>query len=294
MKFAILGDIHHYFDNWDVNFFNQSDYEFLIFTGDLPDFFHFRRKIYKILGKIQKKSFLIWGNHDGFSFLEVLGEIFRIELFKIREKDFNVIQKRLDQIQEQLGENFIIGGYHIHQITSDLAIFMVRPHSIGGNEISYKDYLYKKYNVTDLESSYLKMKQLLDDFLQKNQITSLIFLGHNGPYGISKHPYDLWGCDFNPNLGDFGDKDYQKILEYARSLNLQIPLVIGGHMHHQLSKNIKNVPKKTRISIQKIENTYYVNPAKVPRITKHSRYYVSVTLKENQIKEVKEIFLKKF
>lgn len=290
MKLAILGDLHQYFDDIDVDYFNHSDYEFLIFTGDLPDFFHLKSKIYKTLSKIKKKSFLIWGNHDGFSFLEVVGEIFQKEFLKIQKKDFDSIEQKLNKIQNQLGNYFITGGYRIEKLFSTLAIFMVRPHSMGGSHISYKEYMKKKYNVTDLDSSYKKLKEILDEFLKKNQITSLIFLGHNGPYGISSNPFDLWGCDFNPDLGDFGDKDFQNIIQYAKSLHLKIPLVIGGHMHHKLSKKVKDLPVKERKSIQKIENTYYLNPAKVPRIQEKKRYYISVSLERDQVKKIHEVY----
>ncbi|MFN3603357.1 MAG: metallophosphoesterase [Leptonema sp. (in: bacteria)] len=289
MKLALFGDIHHFFDDKDVQYFNNSDFDFLIFTGDLPDFFHLRKKIYKVLRKLKKKSYLIWGNHDGFSFLEVVGEIFKKNFLRVKEKDFNKIETRLKRLQNELGENFVCGGFQIEKLNDSLALFLVRPHSIGGDSIAYKEYLKKKYIIYDLESSFLKMKKLLHEYLEKNTLRTLIFLGHNGPHGLGNLPYDLWGCDFNPQLGDFGDKDYTKIIQYAQSLNIQIPLVIGGHMHHKLSKQIKE--QRERKSIAKLNNTYYINPAKVPRISKNLRYFVSVEFLSDTSVKVQEMNL---
>lgn len=292
MKLAIFGDLHYFFNEKDVEYFNRSEFDYLIFTGDLPDFFHLTKKIYFTLGKLKKKSYLIWGNHDGFSFLEVVGELFKKELFQIKKKDFNKIERRLEKIKKILGENFLCGGYEIVLLDSHTGLFLVRPHSIGGKRISYKEYLKQKYNVDSFDTSIQKMKLILDEFLNKNPVKSLVFLGHNGPYGIGDKPYDLWGCDFAPHLGDFGDYDFQEIINYAKSLNIKIPLVIAGHMHHRLSKNSKLEKTQERNSIKQFNDTFYINPAKVPRIQKNVHYFISVVLNEKGIQEIKENFVK--
>ncbi len=303
MKLALLGDIHSYFDEFDVDYFNKSDYDYILFTGDLADFFHIKKKFYNFLNQLNKKCFLIWGNHDGFSFFEVISEIFQFSFQKVDEEKIPIIKKRIESLEQKLGNHFVCGGYQIHLLDSHTAIFLVRPHSIGGKRIGYPSYLKQEYFVLDFQSSLQKMKSLFDDFYQKNpQLQVVIFLGHNGPTNISKEPMDLWGCDFKPEIGDFGDWDFYEIIKYVKSKKLEVPLVVAGHMHHRLSsKAIKFYQNQninhnfTRKSILLHDGTYFVNPAKVPRIFGKRRnkahYHIYVELKEKKVNVIEEKYV---
>lgn len=305
MKLALLGDIHGYFDEFDVHYFNESDYDYILFTGDLADFLHISKRFYSYLKQLNKKCFLMWGNHDGFSFFEVVSELFQFSFQRIDESKFPIINKRLEELQQKLGNHFISGGYQIHLLDEKTAIFMVRPHSIGGKRIGYRNYLKQAYTVSDFESSYQKMKILFDDFYERNpQLQSIIFLGHNGPATISKEPVDLWGCDFKPELGDFGDLDFYQIIQYVKSKQIQVPLVVAGHMHHRLAKKAikfyqfhhKNI-NFIRKSIFLHQDTYYVNPAKVPRIFRKKQdivhYHIFVDLNEKKVNTIEEKYVYK-
>ncbi len=300
MKIALIGDVHGYFDEFDVEYFNQSEYDCILFTGDLADFFHIKKGFYKILNKLNKHCYLIWGNHDGFNFKEVVSELFQFSIYRVNKKKIPIVQKRLDFLRYQLGSHFICGGYKLSLLSDTMALFMVRPHSIGGNRIGYLPFLEEVYNINNFDDTFLKMKNLLDTFLNKfPKVKSLIFLGHNGPYGINRNPNDLWGCDFNPKLGDFGDLDFYKIIDYAKK-KVNVLLVVAGHMHHKISKKgleyLKNQEsfynQKERLSITKIDDIYYINPAKVPRIFKQNHqkvhYHVYVEFIDNKIKKVEE------
>ncbi len=285
MKFALIGDIHGYFDDFDVQYFNQSDYDCLLITGDIPDFFHINKNVYKKLYQLNKKTFLIYGNHDGFSFLEMASEIFRWESFRIKK-----IEKYKKRKRELLldSENPLLkaGGYQIELLNSNIAIFLTRPHSIGGSFISYPLVLKEIYNVYDMDSSFLKMKSMLDEFFSKNSVQNLIILAHNGPKGLGNEPHNIWGCDFNPKIGDFGDSDLQKLIEYCELKKISIPFVVAGHMHHKLSKKaIKYNPEYRntyRDFFTKKGDIYYFNPARVPRIFKKDgkfmHYHILVEL----------------
>ncbi|GIW23646.1 MAG: transcriptional regulator [Candidatus Sericytochromatia bacterium] len=307
MKLALIGDVHGYFDDFDISYFNHSDYDYIIFTGDIPDFFHISDKAYKNISQLQKNGFLIWGNHDGFNFLEVVSELFHLPLAKINSRRIEVVKKRLNRLKNLFGSNIISGGYKLNLLNENCAIFMVRPHSIGGNRIGYKSLLKELYNVDSFDDSFKKMKNLLDQFiLEFPDVNTILFLGHNGPFGISNDPRDLWGCDFKPELGDFGDKDFSRIIDYTKQKNINIPLVIAGHMHHRLSKKTKKYLRKKeehlenfkeRQAITKIDNIYYVNPAKVPRIIKNKNgiyhYHISVELENNTVIKIEEKYIKK-
>ncbi|MCS7205378.1 MAG: metallophosphoesterase [Leptospiraceae bacterium] len=300
MKLALFGDLHGHFDDFDVEYFNQSDYDYLLFTGDLLGLISLSHKVYFHLSQLKKKSFLIWGNHDGFRLHELLAEIYSKKKWQVKESDWIKVNQRLEVIQKKLGKNFHCGGYQIFSLDEETAIFLVRPHSIGGKTIGYKNFLKMKYGVETFDDSIKKMKNLLHDYLQKKPKTKvLIFLGHNGPMGLGDLPMDIWGCDFQPDYGDFGDSDFAEIISFAQSIGLSIPLVVAGHMHHRISKKafsyIKNLEKKERIPIKKIHDTYYVNPAKVPRIIKDKNqklhYYIYVEILEKKVKEIQEKYV---
>jgi uncharacterized protein (TIGR04168 family) len=306
VKLALIGDVHGYFDDFDVKYFNQSDYDYILFTGDIPDFFHLSFKAYKKISQLNKNVFLIGGNHDGFTFFEVISELFRLPFGRINNKKIPKIQKRLEKLKKILGSNVPLEGYRIHLLSESIALFMVRPHSIGGNHLGYKLLIKELYSVETFEDSYNKMKNMLDHFLYEfPNVQNMIFLGHNGPYGISNDPRDLWGCDFKPELGDFGDKDFSAIIDYAKKKGLNVPLVVAGHMHHRLSKKTKtylikkNITEnfKERQTITKIDQTYYINPAKVPRIIKNQEgifhYYVMVELEDHYVKKIEERYISK-
>ena len=307
MKLALIGDVHGFFDDFDVEYFNQSDYDFILFTGDVPDFFHLSNKAYKKIALLKKNVFMQWGNHDGFSFLEVVGELFGWSYFKVDPSKIPVIKKRLDTLKKQLGSNVISGGYKATLLTENCALFIVRPHSIGGSRLGYKEILQDLYNVKDFQDSFNKMKNILDHFKTEfPKVDTLIFLGHNGPYGLSNDPRDVWGCDFKPELGDFGDIDFRQIIDYAKQKGFYVPLVVAGHMHHRLSKKTEKYLRKKqedlqnyreRQSITQKDNTYYVNPAKVPRIIKQNgvvlHYHVFVEISQHNVLKIEEKYVKK-
>jgi uncharacterized protein (TIGR04168 family) len=100
---------------------------------------------------------------------------------------------------------------------------------------------------------------------------NLIFLGHNGPWGLSENPTDIWGCDFDPGRGDFGDRDLTEAVHYAMNLGNRVLAVIAGHMHQQTYLGPKpfwrrGIPGPTRPMLVERGGVIYINAARVPRI----------------------------
>src|SRR5690606_4032080 len=119
------------------------------------------------------------------------------------------------------------------------------------------------YGVSGIAASTERLKALVDS----SRTTDLIFLAHNGPFGLGGEPRAMWGRDFSlgdtvrdevaPN--DWGDRDLQIAVDYARRSGKRVLAVIAGHMH-------RSPLRETRPLFQVRDQTIYLNAAVVPRI----------------------------
>ena len=73
---------------------------------------------------------------------------------------------------------------------------------MGGPELTFPDYMAHTYNILSLEDSVQRIRSLVDE-----ADDDIVFLAHNGPLGLGPEPADIWGCDFKPDGGDWGDSD---------------------------------------------------------------------------------------
>src|SRR5512134_3020298 len=64
-KVAVIGDLHGSWDDWDVAYFNASDYELLLFTGDLGSGTgEAGVKIARSIARLAKPALVMPGNND--------------------------------------------------------------------------------------------------------------------------------------------------------------------------------------------------------------------------------------
>ena len=257
VKIAIVGDIHSSWTERDTDYFNQSNYDMIFFVGDLPG--HYHRDLLRIasqLAKVQLPSLLIPGNHDGVSIRQLISELFHnrkmIEKYSSRQEKLCIaLQKTLSPIT--------MAGYSLHSYTFHNLRFDIigcRPHSAGGTDLAYYPYLERKYQVKSMEHSSKRLKSLIDQSKEEK----LIFLAHNGPFGLGCKRDDIWGCDFHPKRGDFGDLDLRNAIDYAREKGKHVIAVVAGHMHHRLKGG------GYRNWLQQENETVMINAARVPRI----------------------------
>jgi uncharacterized protein (TIGR04168 family) len=92
-----------------------------------------------------------------------------------------------------------------------------------------------------------------------------VFLSHNGPVGLGDAPHDMWGCDFKPGGGDWGDPDLTAAVEYAIACGKRVLAVVAGHMH------LRTKHGHERPWCARRDDTLYVNAARVPRIIARDR-----------------------
>jgi uncharacterized protein (TIGR04168 family) len=268
MKLAVIGDVHHAWNEADTAYFNASDHDAILFVGDIYNFSLQRGlRAAAELADLEKPALLVPGNHDAAHPAQLAAEFTRRPSL-IRLTSINHT-KRVQQLCEAVG-GVQVGGYSVHSLGDDLDVITGRPHSMGGSNISFAPYLAKAYGVQTIEDSIERLKQCVRD----SQARRVVFLAHNGPTGLGSRRNDLWGVDFRREEGDFGDRDLREAIDYAKALGKVVLAVVAGHMHHRLSGGGR------RRWYERQDGVLYVNAARVPRIfeDRHGVYHHHVDL----------------
>ncbi|TGK00719.1 hypothetical protein EHO59_12315 [Leptospira semungkisensis] len=288
LKIALVGDVHGFWNSSDTRFFSESDYDALVFTGDLGTISaRSCLSIAKRISKVSKPGFLIPGNNDGPSILARLAEIFGWSSYKPRLDTF-LLERRLQVLEKNLAPIRIL-GYSIQDEIPGVSLLGARPLAMG-SRISFLPYIQRKYGISSMQES----KEKLVSLAEKVDLNSrdLIVLAHNGPTGLGSKAKDIWGCDFKKEEGDFGDEDLGDFLSVSSSLNRKPKVVIAGHMHH----SSRNGKRGSRIWKVRKDGILFINAARVPRIFKDKNgniwhHHIELTRK-NAYWEAEAIFLK--
>lgn len=273
LQIAIIGDIHLQFDERDVAFFNQSAYDLILCVGDLSNWRpRLGLPIARRLAQLEKPALFMPGNHDAVTAAQLLAEMkgwTRLERLFSWGQD-----RRIRQLQTALGQ-VMWGGYGVHPFgngADGVTVITARPQAMGGSDFSFVPYLARQYGIHSLAESAERLKRCVDAAAHDR----LIFLAHNGPTGLGSQATDIWGCDFLPQAGDFGDEDLRIAIEYARQKGKRVLAVIAGHMHHHLEE------RQNRRWYVEREGLHYLNAARVPRIFHLNgaawHHHVSLTL----------------
>jgi uncharacterized protein (TIGR04168 family) len=254
MKLAVIGDVHHAFNEVDTAYFNASDHEALLFTGDIYNYSLQRGlRAASELAELNKPALLIPGNHDAIHPAQLAAEITRrTSLIRLTAVGH---ERRVRDLREAVG-GVQVGGYMTHRLAEGLDVVTGRPHSMGGSSISFAPHLAEAYGVRNQEDSVRRLRQCVDE----SDAPQLVFLAHNGPTGLGERRSDLWGADFRREEGDFGDADLRLAIDYALESGKHVLAVVAGHMHHRIRGGGK------RNWYERRDGVLYINAARVPRI----------------------------
>ncbi len=283
LKLALIGDIHGFWDRHDNEYFDTSDYDALLFTGDFPGYLPFSgRKVTRKIAELKKKVYWIPGNHDSTNVVQLLGEILHSK-WMIR---FGSIghRFRLTRLKRQMGDAICV-GYSATKLDSKTVLIGARPFSMGGN-LNFLPFLKKEFGVSSMSESFEKLKSLYPEIQGKE----CIVLAHNGPAGYGSKRDDIWGCDFRKKGGDWGDADLRRFIEFVKEKGETISLILAGHMHHR----IKDLGQDRTWKISE-NSSHAINAAKVPRILTDKkgnsfRHHIRLERK-NGVWDCKEIFV---
>ena len=264
---CFVGDLHGQFDDEDLRYLDNAGYRLTIFIGDLGDE---DVKMARRVAKLPFETRCILGNHDAWR--------------SFREK---AASPALRESLELLAERHL--AYDVYDLDEqELSIVGARPFSWGGPSLRSPELYKELYDVVDHESSAAKIVEAAE----RASYRDLCIVAHNGPYGLSKRSSDIFGKDFGRPGGDWGDRDLQMALRTLEQRGFRIPLVVAGHMHHQLLHPRGDFRKRCLVRGE----TVFVNVARVPRIFKSSngetiRHYARARFLAGRLRSLTELYV---
>jgi uncharacterized protein (TIGR04168 family) len=278
IRIAVIGDLHTHWDDLDVAYFNRSDYDLLLFTGDLGGGSRDSTlRVARTLSKLAKPTLVMPGNNDVGDIDELAAEL----AHRGALRQFSAVLQGHSEAGRPGPEPMVrLCGYSAHRIgppSRSVTLITGRPHSMGGEQLSFGDHMLSAWGIESMAASAARLRALVD----QADTQDLLFLAHNGPTGLGDEPIDMWGCDFKSGGGDWGDPDLSEAVEHAIARGHRVLAVIGGHMHLDTKCGRERPWQRAH------EGVLYVNPARVPRIySAHDdvqRHHVAVTVAPDSI-----------
>ena len=269
---ALIGDVHGHWDEHDRVWFGDSRHDLLLFVGDLTGYLRSGLRVARSIARLRKPALVMPGNHDGVSLPHLAAEV--LERPRLAHALAAGQPRRVESFEHALSPQPLVGYSHHEIIVRGRALSVVagRPHSLGGPKLGFARYLSGRFGVTDMARSCARLCELVDQTPHEE----LIFLGHNGPSGLGSGPGDIWGCDFAPERGDFGDPDLRVAIDHALSIGKRVHAVVAGHMHHRLKGGGR------RRWLLKQDGVLHLNAAAVPRIQRRGnlvrRHHVNLVI----------------
>ncbi|MGK7891187.1 MAG: TIGR04168 family protein [Leptolyngbyaceae cyanobacterium] len=248
---AIIGDVHDLWEECEEAILKQLGVDLVLFVGD------FGNEAVGLVGQIAQMDLpkaAAMGNHDAWYTATPWG---RTQCpYDRKQEDW--VQKQLDL----LGSAHVGYGY-LDFPAFNLTVVGSRPFSWGGSEWKYKKFYRDRFQVRNFRESTERMMQAVNAAAH----STIIFLGHCGPYGLGDRPEDICGKDWGRSLtgGDYGDPDFADAIAQTQLMGKTVPLVAFGHMHHGL----RHRQDRERVKAVHDGSTLYLNAASVPRIREY-------------------------
>ncbi|GAB4341260.1 MAG: hypothetical protein Fur0042_02600 [Cyanophyceae cyanobacterium] len=273
---AAIGDVHDQWNEDDNRALEALGVELALFVGD---FGNEAVPIVRTIAALAVPKAVILGNHDAWYSASPWGQ-----------KRCPYDRRLEDRVQQQLD---LLGGDHVgygSKAVPRLGLSVVggRPFSWGGDDWKNPDFYRDRYGIHSFAES--------GDRITATAIAAphphLIFLAHNGPFGLGAEPEDPCGRDWQPRGGDFGDPDLTAAIKTARDRDRQVSLVVFGHMHHRL----RHRSDRLRQIVQRdAAGTIYLNAACVPRHQilqgTPAHQFITVTYCDHQIDAIDQIWV---
>ncbi len=216
-RLGIIGDLHTHWDNVDIHQIGKQNYDLLFFTGDLGG--GTRAAAHARPCAPRHTTLVMPGNNDTVDIDQLAAEL------NHQQGDNRILA--ITRSNTEPGCISLCGHTHHKVSVADrhLSLIAARPHSLGGPELTFPDYMARTYGINSLDESAHRLRNLVDDASE-----DIIFLAHSGPAGLGDNPGDIRGCAFRPGGGDWGDTDLAAAINYAKSQDKKVRAVIAGHM----------------------------------------------------------------
>lgn len=285
-RVALIGDVHLQWGQHDVDYFNASDYDLVLFVGDLAGYSHKGGlDVCRSISKLEIPALVMPGNHDAAHASQLVAEIASSKA--LVQLTSSGQERRVEEMAEALGVVPLV-GYSNHSFSSHGVPFTVvaaRPHSMGGGSLSFAPYLRRRFGIRSLDESGQRLRELVEASPHER----VLFLAHNGPTGLGPKRHHIWGCDFKKAEGDFGDPDLREAINHAKGAGKTVVGVVAGHMHHHLRGGGLRDWYVIRDGVP------FVNCARVPRVFTNDdgdklRHHVRLVLGEEGL-SVEEVLV---
>jgi uncharacterized protein (TIGR04168 family) len=258
---AIVGDLHSAWEPEDIAYFNRRQYPALLLTGDLGrSRSQDGRRIARALTDVESDVLVMPGNNDVEEYPHIRAEL----TYQQARADLLADTAVTDSGARTQPRTAQLCGYSLHPLVLPafpVTVVAGRPFSMGGPELAYPEALAHHYGVRSMEESFERLRVLIDAVTTSH----VVFLAHNGPTGLGARTDDLWGRDFGPTSGDWGDPDLRAAIAYATQRGLTTLAVVAGHMHWHVGRNLS----PTRRWQTRRNGILYINAARVPRVFQH-------------------------
>lgn len=244
-RLAVIGDIHDQWDDLDSELLLGLGVDLALFVGD---FGNESVEVVRRIAELPLPIAAVCGNHDAWYSASEWGR-----------KRCPYDRTREDRVRQQLD---LLGPAHVGYSRLDipdrpLAVVGSRPFSWGGPDWKNADFYREHYGVTGFAESCRRIAAAATDA----PCDTLIFLAHNGPFGLGSERSSICGRDWKPGGGDYGDPDLSEAIVVARAAGKHVPLVTFGHMHHRL----RHTRDRLRTAAIERDGTVYFNAACAPR-----------------------------
>ena len=287
MKIAVVGDVHLVWDERDVRALDACGYDLILFVGDLAGYGAVGAiEVGRSIRELRTPTLVMPGNHDAVTLAQLAAEVLRTPRLRLAREALALgMHTRVQQLTAALAP-VPLCGYSLHHFEAlDLSVLAARPHTLGGERLGFRRYLAKRFGVQRMTESISKLCALFDQIPNDRRI---LVLAHCGPHGLGDKRTAIYGCDFLPTEGDWGDRDLSAALAYAREHGKRVLGVVAGHMHHRLRGGGERVWHVER------DGLFHVNAARVPRKRRgpagEERHHVRITL-EGERAQVDAVWL---
>lgn len=273
---AVVGDVHDLWQEEDRAALQHLGVDLVLFVGD---FGNESVEIVKNIAAVNLPMAAIMGNHDAWYTASSWGR---------QKAPYD--HSTEDRVQQQLD---LLGKAHVGFDKLDfdpfsLSVVGSRPFSWGGSTWRNSQFYRDRYDI----KSFAESTQRIVESAESAAHETLIFISHNGPYGLGDKTESICGRDWKIEGGDYGDPDLTEAISQTLAKGKSIPLVTFGHMHHDL----KNPPRgKRRRLVEVREQTVYLNAACVPRIIESDggskRSFSLVKLSQGKVQNISLVWL---
>jgi uncharacterized protein (TIGR04168 family) len=272
VRIGVIGDVHLAWDDRDVSLLDGAGYDLLLFVGDLAGYgAEGAVRVGRSIARLRTPSLVMPGNHDAVTTLQLGAEVF-YSSEAMRNLLAIGMAQRVARLRSALGA-IELCGYSLHRFEAGVAILAARPHSVGGPRLAFRRYIAQRFGVSTMEESAARLRSLFDEVALGERV---IVLAHCGPVGLGATREAIYGNDFRPEAGDWGDPDLADALAHAAATRKSVVAVVAGHMHHHLRGGGERTWHVER------DGVHHVNAARVPRRKRSAagseRHHVRITL----------------